>query len=122
MSKKFESKFAIIFNDGTICLFNKTQFNFSSLDTEEILKDVELVLEDDHIIHITGVAATGHYTSGRLFVDEIADDLKTKLLPIETRKTLFKNREYILGFYYTWNDYRTELYLKFDPYSIKIIP
>lgn len=122
MAKVFRTKLAIIYTDCTIRLFDKTQVSYNLKDVEFILKDVVVELWDDHTIHVTGTTANDHYTNEPLYIDTLTDDFKNTLLPIRTRKSLFKKREFIIGRYCTWNDYQTEMYLKFDPYSIVIEP
>lgn len=122
MAKVFEKKYAIIYTDGTIRLFDKTKLSYSWGNIEFILKDVVVELWDDHTIHVTGTTAKNHYTDAPLYIDTLTDEFKSTLLPVGTRKSLFKKREFIIGCYSTWNDFQTEMYFKFDPYSIVIEP
>jgi hypothetical protein len=122
MAKVFEKRFAIIYTDSTIRLFDETQFSYNLTDVEFILKNVVVELWDDHTIHVTGTTAKKHYTDKPLYIDTLTDDFKNSLLPKSTHKSLFKKREFIIGSYCTWNDYQTEMYFKFDPYSIVIEP
>lgn len=122
MIKRFESKFAMIYNDGTIRLFDKTDILYKWSDIEAILKDVHIELNDDHIIYISGTAAQKHHAADPLYIDTLSEDIKEQLLPVKTYKSLFKKREFIRGCYGVWNDYQTEMYLKFDPYFIIVEP
>ena len=122
MIKRFESKFAMIYNDGTIRLFDKTQISYKWSEVEAVLKNVHVELREDHMIYIIGTAAQDYYTDEPLYIDTLSEDIKEKLLPVRKYKSLFKKREYIRGRYATWNDYQTEMYLKFDPYFIIVEP
>lgn len=122
MAKVFEKKYAIVYTDGTIRLFDKTQFSYKWSSVEFVLKNVVVELWDDHTIHVTGTTAKNHYTDAPMYIDTLSDEFKSTLLPVSTRKSLFKKREFIIGCYSTWNDFQTEMYFKFDPYSIVIEP
>lgn len=122
MIKRFESKFAMIYTDGTIRLFDKTEISYKWSDVEAVLKNVHVELNDDHMIYIIGTTAMNCYAADPLYIDTLPEDIKEKLLPVRTYKSLFKKREFIRGCYGVWNDYPTEMYLKFDPYSIVIMP
>lgn len=122
MSKIFESKFAMIYKDGAIRLFDKTQISYKWSDVEAVFKNVRVELHDDHMIYIIGTTAQNYYADGPLYIDTLSEDVKEKLLPVSTRKSLFKKREFIIGCYGIWNDYQTEMYLKFDPYFIIVEP
>ena len=122
MIKRFESKFAMIYNDGTIRLFDKTEISYKWSDVKVVLKNVHVELNDDHMIYISGTAAQNYYATEPLYIDTLSEDIKEKLLPVRKYKSLFKNREFIRGGYGIWNDYQTEMYLKFDPYFIIVEP
>lgn len=117
-----EKPFALIMNNGTIRMADKTEMQYRWMDVEYVMKNVSIYIYDDHIMLIEGIKAERHWTDTPLYLDEIPEEEKKRILPTKLRTSFWKNRKYISGTYGKWEDHVTKIYTKLENYKIVIEP
>ena len=123
MSKlTIEKPFALVMKNGTIWMADKTTMYYRWMDVEYVMKNVSIHIYDDHIMLIEGVKAEKYWADEPLYIDEIPEEEKEKILPTTVRTSLWKKRAYIIGAYGKWEDHVTKIYTKYENHKIVIEP
>ena len=117
-----EKPFALIMKDGTIRMADKTTMHYHWMDVEYVMKNVTIYVFEDHMMQIEGIKAEKHWADEPLYIDEIPEEEKEKILPTTVRTSLWKKRTYIRGVYGKWEDHVTKIYTKYENHKIVVEP
>lgn len=117
-----EKPFALVMKNGTIRMFDKTTIYYSWMDVEYVMKNVTINVYEDHMMLIEGIKAEKHWADEPLYIDEIPEEEKKRILPTTRRTSLWKKREYIRGAYGKWEGHVTKIYTKYENHKIVVEP